>query len=229
MRTTVEKLAEDKLRYCDVLEVLRRNTGEVLYDKNDSFLVYDRISGTNYILIAADNPESVLDYVKDDKLFCAHVEYTWRLISRAFQRALDFECYQALYNKKILLDIKEFPAHIRQLDETHINIVETHYQSISTAHYIEGRIKEGMFGVFEGSSLAAFIGKHEEGSIGMLFVLPEYRHKGYGENLTAFMVNRCLNRGEIPYGQVTVNNEASYRLHQKLGFDISRSRVYWLY
>ena len=39
----------------------------------------------------------------------------------------------------------------------------------------------------ENGGLAGFIGIHTEGSIGLLFVLPEQRRKGYAEELESFM------------------------------------------
>lgn len=69
----------------------------------------------------------------------------------------------------------------------------------------------------------------EEGSIGILEVLDEYRGRGFGSALEKFMVNRILEKGQTPFAQISVDNQVSMDLQRKLGFEISTERVYWLF
>ena len=61
-----------------------------------------------------------------------------------------------------------------------------------------------------------------------LFVLPEYRGKGLAATLESFMINRTLQKGFIPYGQVFSNNEVSHRLQEKLGLYPAKSSIWWV-
>ena len=72
------------------------------------------------------------------------------------------------------------------------------------------------------------MGMHTEGSIGMLHILPEYRGRKLGKALETYMINRCLERGYTPYGQVTAENGTSKKLQESLGLCCSKSQVYWL-
>ena len=86
-----------------------------------------------------------------------------------------------------------------------------------------------MIGAFFGEALAGFVGQHEEGSMGLLEVLPEYRGRGIGKALLAAAVNWQLERGQVPYSQIVDGNEISYRLHRSMGFSITpQVSVYWL-
>ena len=85
-----------------------------------------------------------------------------------------------------------------------------------------------MLGAFIDKKLVGFIGTHEEGSIGILEVLPQYRKRGIGEMLQKYATNLALSQDRIPYGQVKVNNENSIKLQKKLGFEISNDTVSWL-
>ena len=86
-----------------------------------------------------------------------------------------------------------------------------------------------MIGAFLGEYLVGFVGQHEEGSMGLLEVLPEYRGKGFGKALLAAAVNWQLERGQIPYSQIIDGNIKSYQLHQSMGFLITpQVSVYWL-
>ena len=85
-----------------------------------------------------------------------------------------------------------------------------------------------MKGAFCDGSMAGFIGQHDEGSIGMLQILPEHRGKKLAQVLETVMVNEALERGEIPYAQIRVENKASLSLQEKLGLCISKAPVYWM-
>ena len=78
-------------------------------------------------------------------------------------------------------------------------------------------------------AFAGFIGKHEEGSIGMLTVLPEYRGQKIALALEAYMINRELEQGFTPYGQVREDNTASIKLQKKVGLCFSKTPVFWVY
>lgn len=100
--------------------------------------------------------------------------------------------------------------------------------------YIMKRIMEGeMFGAFfqseDGSELlAGFIGKHSEGSLGMLTIFPEYRRRRLGFALETYMINRDLEQGFTPYGQVKSDNEASRILQDKMGLYLSKTPIFWM-
>ena len=103
------------------------------------------------------------------------------------------------------------------------------YNTISDEAYVTDRIKKGaLFGAFVDGQLAGFIGMHAEGGIGMLFVSPEYRRRRIGMALETYMINLGLERGERPYGQVEIGNDASKGLQEALGLCFSKGRIYWM-
>lgn len=72
------------------------------------------------------------------------------------------------------------------LDDIYSEYVYNNYSSKDTVDvdYIKNRIKTNtMLGAFIDKKLVGFIGTHEEGSIGILEVLPQYRKRGIGEML----------------------------------------------
>lgn len=100
--------------------------------------------------------------------------------------------------------------------------------------YIEERIAaKEMFGAFFVSEagtnmLAGYIGKHAEGSIGMLTVFPEFRRHKIAMALETYMINRELELGYTPYGQVREDNTASIAMQEKMNLYFSKSPIYWL-
>lgn len=136
------------------------------------------------------------------------------------------ECYQFLYTQRVSLPVKH--KDIRPLAMEHLNYVSEHY-SYDDRSYVEARIREGvMYGAFVEDKLVGFIGMHNEGSLGLLYVEKAYRRCGIARSLEAYMINRILEKGWIPYGHVIVGNEESFALQDKIGLYRSNRTVWWL-
>ena len=117
---------------------------------------------------------------------------------------------------------------IRRLGIGDLDYISEHY-SHGTTEYMEGRILNGvMYGAFSDDRLIGFIGTHDEGSMGMLYVDEQYRRQGIGEALLSYNINRTLERGRIPYGHVFEGNTMSERLLEKLGLYKAGKAVWWL-
>ena len=65
--------------------------------------------------------------------------------------------------------------------------------------------------------------------MGLLEVFPDYRRHGIGEILERAQIARTIREGNIPFCQVVEGNTASERLQKKLGLEISRETVTWLW
>ena len=139
------------------------------------------------------------------------------------------ECYNAIYpfREPIRFSLPE-GAEIRNLDLSYVDFVHAHYHMVDDINYIRSRIEAGMFGVFLAGEIAGFAGTHEERSMGLLEILPEYRRLGLAYALEAHLINHLLSQGRVPFCQVAIVNEASIRLQQKLGLVISDQVIYWL-
>ena len=74
-----------------------------------------------------------------------------------------------------------------------------------------------------------FIGEHLEGSMGLLYVFPEYRRRGYGAALQRHLISKTLEEGYIPFGQVEKDNHASLRLQKKIGMTQSDNLTVWMW
>ncbi|MCM1540277.1 MAG: GNAT family N-acetyltransferase [Blautia sp.] len=85
-----------------------------------------------------------------------------------------------------------------------------------------------MYGAFVDDRQVGFVGMHSEGSLGLLYVEEAYRRQGIAVSLEAYVINRALEKGWIPYGHVIVGNEKSFALQEKLGLYRSDRTVWWL-
>ncbi|MEG2917454.1 MAG: GNAT family N-acetyltransferase [Clostridium sp.] len=227
-------LWEDYLLHVDMLEIIRRGSAEIIFGNNRGVLLKDNISDI-YMMSAKDieTAQLIINKIPEDTLMMvSHQEFYHDLIVKRFNFKDEMICYNVAYTKKNIIEIPKCKADIRVLQVDNIKQVIENYSSLDLANeeYILERINtKTMFGAFIGEQLCGFVGTHEEGSIGILEVLPKYKGLGIGAALQATATNQGLLAGRYPYGQVKVGNVASITLQKKLGFEISKDKVWWFF
>ena len=115
------------------------------------------------------------------------------------------------------------------MDDSFFDVVASTYHTVDSPEYIHERLNSGeVFGAFVDGQITGFCGYHDDGSIGMLEVLPEYRGRKIGKALEVYVLNHARRRGFIPYGQVVPGNEISTALQKSIGLYQSKSPIYWM-
>ena len=177
---------------------------------------------------------------KDERIECIaiHQREMVPFMEKYFHLKTDMECLQGAYTRREKLPVRglygpdgrgEDGFAIRTLTEEFIPFVAEHYSEIGSPEYVTERILHGaVYGAFYEEKIVGFIAEHEEGSIGMLYVLPEYRKRHVAMALETYCMNLAVERGEIPYGQVVLGNEASIRLQEKMGICFAKETIVWM-
>ena len=226
-----EYLNSDRLLHIDMLETLERSIGEVIYAEDDGVALKN---GKITYMISAKSEEA-LDKICDaigerPRLVVLHQQELEPALQSRYGYSGTMACYQCAYLAKDRLEerVSEGIA-LSPIPMTELDFVVENYGHISDGKYIASRIEEGMLGAFCGKELAGFIGSHEEGTIGLLHILPEYRRRGLGYSLEAAMINLMLDKGWVPHVHIVTTNEASIQLQEKLGMAFSDKTLTWLY
>ena len=107
-------------------------------------------------------------------------------------------------------------------------VLENYHNPGAVEGHIRDRIACGMIGGLLDGRLAGFAGIHQEGTMGLLEVLPAFRRRGLAEVLEAEVINLQLRRGRLPYCHVRVGNEASLALQRKMGLTLDHHLMYWV-
>lgn len=213
--------------YIDLIEPLREGTAEVLLASEAGVLI---CINKNTRCCALFDEQALPDFAKlmvgSDDALCVHegplVEYL-----KAQGLPYHLGCVQAVYPSKqrFVLSSK---VTIQPLCLEDLDIVLAHYKHADRA-YITERVSAGSMrkAVVDGQ-LAAFIGRHAEGTIGMLEVLPAWRRRHIGEELEKAYINLLLDQGRIPYCHVDTANTASLSLQKKLGMSWGKDVIHWL-
>ena len=148
-------------------------------------------------------------------------------------------CSMAVYTKKEKLPITglystngkntEGLAEIRKIGVEYFEEAAAHYEGPDGTDYLREHLeKDGLYGAFVDGKLAGYIGRHPEGSVGILQVFPEYRRRKLAKALETYMINLSLEIGHTPYAQVKEGNEASVRLQESLGLCFAKGKIYWM-
>ena len=220
----LEFLNKDYLLNVDMIECIRRDICRILYASDKAVLIVAD-SGRVYMLSCEDR-ELGLELIKTHQppWVVLHQMDMREAVAGLGYRIGD-ECWQSAYTKTTPME--ETLADIRRLDRRFLKRIADNYE-LADEEEIAALLDAGViYGAFAGGELAGFIGKHEEGSVGLLFVFPEFRRMGIAEALERNYVNRELAEGNVAYGQIFVGNTPSRQLQEKLGMDFSDKFICW--
>lgn len=237
-------MMRQKLLHIDMIELINRGRARIVYHDADEILLRDIVTGIYFHTRMSGVPQMEwklpLKLAKDDSIECIvlHQREMVPLMETHFHLKEDMECLQGAYTRREKLPVRglygpdgrgEDGFSIRTLTEEYIPFVAEHYSEIGTSEYVSERIRHGaVYGAFYDKKIVGFIANHEEGSIGMLYVLPEYRKRHVAMALETYCMNLAVERGEIPYGQVVLGNEASIRLQEKMGICFAKGTIVWM-
>lgn len=230
LTTAMAYLEQDTLHHIDMLQPILRGTADILHADSEGVLLREQASGAYFL--TANTPEAanrLIKSINSASLMVSHQAFACGEITRRLGLRSLMTCQQAAWLHPVPPHAPS-PCTITPLAQDMSPLVQAHYShsSISPA-YIEGRIAAGeMFGAFLDGTLAGFVGLHEEGSMGMLEVLPGFRRMGVATQIFSHLCAVLLSKGWTPFSQFTTSNNASRKLHEALGFAISSKPVFWM-
>ena len=220
------------LRAIDFLgldRVLRRGSGEITSEEERALLVYDRVSGA-HLLACGDGAagEKLLERRAWDCALLMVSDYALGLkIFEKYGFSEKLVCRQVAY-------FGEKPAQdgrlsVRTATEKDLPMLTKHYDLISEKE-LESVVSRGsvLLGYRENCPVG-FVGEHLEGSMGLLYVFPEFRRRGFGGELQKQMIAKTMEEGFVPFGQVEKDNRASLALQKKLGMTLSDRLIVWMW
>lgn len=239
-------MMKQKLLHIDMIEIINRGRAELVYHKDNEILLKDLASDVYFHtnICFKEGEKEFLSQLKDNvkkdiSVIVLHQEEYRKTAFKMFGFSESVECYQAVYTQKEKMSVTglyrtdkkptENGVVIMPLRKEDRELVADSYDNLDEPEYIYERMDAGaLIGAYVNGKLAGYIGTHEEGSIGILTVLPEYRHRKIAMALQTYIINKELEEGKIPYGQVKEENEASIALQKKLGLYLSKQKVFWV-
>lgn len=223
-------LEQDPLYYVNLLEVIRRGSARFLAAGPEGVVLRDWGSGA-YLFALREGGRALLDLIpKDADLVTGYSMWALPLLEERRRAPWRLVVHSAAWMSPEPPQVPKLPGvELRLLDESWASWAAEQYSGdFGGLPYMEGAVRRGLLGAFVEGELAGFVGFHEEGSIGMLEVLPDYRRRGLGRTLELAAIRLALERGQYAFGQVEVGNGASLALQRELGLSLSEKTLFWL-
>ncbi|MGB4596155.1 MAG: GNAT family N-acetyltransferase [Anaerolineaceae bacterium] len=222
MQTAIDYFNQDYYQNYPLIKALERGFDVVRADESGVLLV-DAHPG--FALLSTIEPLKYLNLISKPELMMVVGESAGALAYSNFGFENAMCCHQYYYPfPTIESDLELETASLGDL-----SFIAQHY-ALADEEELRETIENGdLWVVRDEGQILGFIGRHSEGSMGMMEVLPDYRRKGWGERLERALIKLILSEGELPYGHVVIGNEASTKLQEKLGFIRCKEIITWLW
>jgi 8-oxo-dGTP diphosphatase len=227
-----EKLKADKLNNIQCLGFLK-NVRPILVKEAGSVILVKGISDHEWTYICSAHkgefPELTDEFTDTDKYFFTNNEDAKDYMIKHFgcKIYLDSASYYFPGNDFSFKETVEVQPV--KPEEAQIIWDNTEYRDVMDFNYVKERIAAGISACISTyGKMVSWSLTHDDNSIGFLHTVEEERKKGYAINVVANMTRQMLNKGEIPFVQITESNLKSYNLAVKLGYKRLGSS-FWLY
>lgn len=225
--------SRDPLIFADMFHALRDGGAKIEDASEEGVLLrVDHKDDIPMFLLGAVNETSAKRLIAMIKEPSGLVIRDERCFEAARAAGFDSEkpCFQVVYLRDDFPKADNAPA-IRLMDKKDAELAASYYELYDAKDEFIQQIDDGsLFAAYDAQgTLLGYAGMHEDGSLGMLEVLPDYRRHNIGWALAAFMIRHRAEQGGIPYAQVFCDNTASINLQIKLGFEISVHKLLWCF
>ena len=231
-------LYKDYLGNVGFIQIINRGTAEFLEENQDGIFIHDTISDA-YMLTTSDIPLGIEWLKKHEnrgyEIMTLYQDEIVDFVKAHYNVQEEIRCYQGAWTKPKAPPQKGI-LEFRKATESDKPFLSTYYDDWTDEHgskIIEmGDLFIAMIPKTAKESAGkeiGFIGMHPEGATGLLFVLPEFRNRGFAEEMEAFMCERTLSQGLISFGHVKVGNEISMNLQKKVGVEFWDGKLSWLF
>lgn len=216
--------------YLGIDRVLKRGTGEIIEDRAGALLVRDTVSDACFLACeSAATGLSMLDRhaSRGINLLMVSNAALGRIVFERYGFTEGFECFQVAYYGE--RPVVEPLLNVREADRHDLPRLTQCYHLISPEEMAMVVDRRSLLLGYVGDQLAGFIGEHLEGSMGLLYVYPEFRRRGLGAALEKHYIARTMDKGLVPFGQVKKDNLESLMLQKKLGMTQSNNLTWWMW
>lgn len=220
------EIEKNPLLHLGITEPVRLGIANIIEENPHGILAY--CPSARFHILGADSKEAAEALLKkvENPYFIMLLNAEFAPLLQTFRMDNGMYCRQAAWMKSGMPDADSC-LHIAAPDDRQFERILSVYH-MDTPEEMRIRRKKGeiFFAADENGEDAGFVGLHPEGCFGLLEVFPKQRGKGYGAALEKHIIRFCMERGNIPYCQVNVENEISLNLQRKLGLDITKETMY---
>lgn len=231
LTNVIEHLLTDEITNMSIIGFIAENTvTEVLRD-GESVIIKGKSDEEWIYIFSKDEKElsNLLNQLTDKDIFFASVE-EWMVPIISKKKKFEWTLSTMRWYLPDNVDVAENRYKTFPLSPEHIGFIisQSNYKQFLTPRYIKERITKSISAcIYENEKLVAWGLTHDDGALGSLNVLDEYRGKKYGTEIVLSLIHQCRALGKIPFAQIEETNYKAIKLVTRLGF-VQDRRVTWI-
>lgn len=223
-------LKQDEIKNISTIGFIENNPITEIVEINNSYL----IKGTSdvewaYVVCNNESDLSALLVKSGSNTYFASAE-DWMIPIITEKRKAEWILTTMRYYLPEDVEIPQNKMEVIPLTTDHIGFIisQSNYKQFLTPAYVEDRISKSISAaIMKKDKLVAWGLTHDDGALGSLHVLDEYRKKGYGKEILVSLIHQNRKLGKISFAQIEEKNLKATNLIEQLGFVIDR-RVSWI-
>lgn len=230
LNTLKENLKKDFLTNISAIGFIENNPITEVVELNNSFL----IKGTSdvewtYVVCNNENDlRALLDKSPSNTYFASAEDWMIPIITEKQQAEWILSTIR--YYLPDDAEVPENKKEVIPLTTDHIGFIisQSNYKQFLSSAYVEDRISKSISAaIMKKDKLVAWGLTHDDGALGSLHVLDEYRKKGYGKEILISLIHQNKKLGKISFAQIEEKNTKATNLIEQLGF-IKDRKVSWV-
>lgn len=223
-------LKKDEITNISTIGFIENNPIIEIVEINNSYLIKG-ISDVewNYVVCNNESDLSALLEKSSSNIYFASVE-DWMIPIITEKRNAEWILSTMRYFLPEDVEVPENKIEVIPLISDHIGFIisQSNYKRFLTPAYVEERISKSISAaIMKKDKLVAWGLTHDDGALGSLHVLDEYRKKGYGKEILISLIHQNRKLGKISFAQIEEKNLKAANLIEQLGF-IKDKRVSWV-
>ncbi|MFZ1279869.1 MAG: GNAT family N-acetyltransferase [Ignavibacteriaceae bacterium] len=223
-------LKRDDITHISTIGFIENNPITEIVEINNSYL----IKGTSdvewaYVVCNNESDLSALLEKSGSNIYFASVE-DWMIPIITEKRNAEWILSTMRYYLSEDVEVPENKIEVIPLTTDHIGFIisQSNYKQFLTPAYVEERITKSISAaIFKKDKLVAWGLTHDDGALGSLHVLDEYRKKGYGKEILISLIHQNRKLGKISFTQIEEKNLKATNLIEQIGF-VKDRKVSWI-
>lgn len=225
-----ENLKKDFLANISTIGFIENNPITEVAEINNSYL----IKGTSdvewtYIVCNNENDLRALLEKSPSNTYFASLE-DWMIPIITENKNVEWVLSTMRYYLPDDLEVPENKKEVIPLTTDHIGFIisQSNYKQFLSPAYVEERISKSISAaIMKKDKLVAWGLTHDDGALGSLHVLDEYRKKGYGKEILISLIHQNRKLVKISFAQIEEKNTKATNLIEQLGF-VKDRKVSWV-
>lgn len=223
IKDVLKFLYKDKIKNINVINFIENYPISYIEQIGESIIVKGK-SDKKWIYISSKSIDelkiikSKIDY--DDKNFAAVEEWMMPILIKGYEIKWRLSTMKLVLKNEVNINEAENIMDKLNINDAKFIYENSDYKDVISIDYIINRITKGVNSCIRHMDKpVGWAITQDDGAIGFLHVLPQYRNNGYAHDITIDLINKVRNKNKIPFVHIEEDNLESMKLATSLGFE----------